>query len=223
MLMSISKEELVALTAKQLENLFGLDKKKEFDKLEGGIYKALEKTEYCFSFNITKYYQKDGSVFFNPFNSSQYTTFLYFLCKVLSQQNSNLLADKVYYLNKTLNNVDLYYEIDLPEIFGLDHALGTVLGRATYSNFFHFSQNCRVGNNHCIYPSFEENIIMLADSTVIGDSHIGHNCIISANTYIKDQDIPDYSLVFGATPNLTIKKIDDSYFRKYSNFNDKKE
>ena len=134
-----------------------------------------------------------------------------------------MLADKVYYLNKTLNSVDLYYEIDLPSIFGLDHALGTVLGRAKYSNFFHFSQNCTVGNNHGIYPSFEENIIMLADSTVIGDAHIGNNCIISANTYIKDQDIPDYSLVFGATPKLIIKKIDDLYFHKYSNFNDKKE
>jgi serine O-acetyltransferase len=215
---SISIEQLTELVVRQLNNLFGLGKE-ETELLTGSMAETVKKVEYCFSFNTTRYYRKGTDVFFNPFQAAQYTIFLYFLGRILFEKNGNsILADKVYYLNRALNGVDLYYEVKLPEVFGLDHPLGSVIGRGRFSNFFHFSQGCTVGNNHGVYPSFAENVIMLAGSTVIGKSHIGDKCIISANTYIKEQDIPGNSVVFGVSPNLVIKKIDDSYFLKYSNF-----
>ena len=54
---------------------------------------------------------------------------------------------------------------------------------------------------------------MYSDSKVIGQSKIGNSVIISANTYIKDENIPDNSIVFGSSPNLTIKRRSNEYMR----------
>ena len=46
---------------------------------------------------------------------------------------------------------------------------------------------------------------MMSDSKILGNSIIGDHCIIAANAYVKDTNIPDHSLVFGQSPNLIIK------------------
>jgi serine O-acetyltransferase len=218
MRISISTKELVDLTSNQLRGLFGLGRE-ETVELTDAVHQILEQVEYCFSYNRNKYYHENDVVVFNPFHSGQFTIYLYFLSRHLFCKGANrLLADKVYYLNKALNCVDIYYEVELPAVFGLDHPVGSVIGRGKYSNFFYFTQNCTVGNNHDIYPVFGENVTLLAGAMVVGNSHIGNNCIISANTCIKDQDVPDDSLVFGQSPDLIIHKKDESYFQKNSFF-----
>jgi serine O-acetyltransferase len=111
-----------------------------------------------------------------------------------------------------LNAVDLYYEVVLPRIFYLDHPVGTVLGRAVYGDYFSFTQNCSVGHNKGVYPVIGENVRMMPGSMILGRSRIGDNVIVSANTYIKDTDIPSCSVVFGSSPNLIIKSKDRDYF-----------
>jgi len=217
-IISISKEKLLDLLIGQLESLFGLDRKSEGWIISDLLEEVLVKTKHCFSFNKNKYYHKKNEVYFHPFHSGQYTIFLYLLSRMLFLQSRLVLADKVYCLNKALNGVDLYHEIELPEIFGLDHPIGTVLGRAKYSDFFYFSQNCTVGNNHGLYPSFGRNVTLLAGAMVIGNCKVGDNCIISAKTFVKDQDIPSNSLVFGTSPKLAIKTKDESYFLENSFF-----
>ena len=46
---------------------------------------------------------------------------------------------------------------------------------------------------------------MLSNAKVLGHSHIGDHVIISANCYIKDQDVPSNTIVFGQSPNLVFK------------------
>lgn len=50
-----------------------------------------------------------------------------------------------------------------------------------------------------------EKVIMYSNSKILGDSYIGDNCIIGANCYIKDSNIPNNTMVFGQYPNLIIK------------------
>lgn len=218
MIISISRDKLFDLLTHQIDNLFGLEGKSDVEILESSLDDVLAKTEHCFSYNKNKYYHKNGQTYFHPFHSGQYSIFLYFLARRLFLEKQVLLADKVYYLNKALNGVDLYHEVELPDIFGLDHPMGTVLGRAKYSDFFYFTQNCTIGNNKGLYPSFGKNITLLAGAMVIGDCKIGDNCIISARTFIKDQDIPSNSLVFGTSPELVVKTKDESYFLENSFF-----
>ena len=86
----------------------------------------------------------------------------------------------------------------------LDHPVGSVLGRAQYGEFFSFSQNCTVGNNKGIYPVIGKNVGMLSGSKILGKCEIGDNVIVAANTYIKDQSVPPYSLVFGGLLPLSL-------------------
>jgi serine O-acetyltransferase len=48
---------------------------------------------------------------------------------------------------------------------------------------------------------------MHSGSKILGKCNIGDNAVISANSYIKDQDVPEGALVFGASPNLVFKHI----------------
>lgn len=179
----------------------------ELEVISSNLDSVLSRLEFCFRHTENKYYQRGGEVFFNPFHSGQWCIFLYYLSNTLFKANSaySVLSDKIYYLNKMLNGCDLFYEVELPPVFMLDHPVGTVLGRAKYGNYFTFTQGCTVGNNKGIYPVFGEHVTMLSDSKVIGSSIVGDNVVISANCYVKDAEIPSNAIVFGQSPHLVIK------------------
>ncbi len=171
------------------------------------IASTLYRVRSCFARLKNKYYHCDGSPVFSPGHTGQYAIFLYYLSHTLRHETDDVeAASGVYALNKMLHNVDLYFEVSLPEVFYLDHPLGTVIGRGTFANYFQFRQNCTVGNNHGIFPRFGTNVQMWSGVTVVGNCTIGNHVTLSAGTYVKDQDIPDYSLVFGRSPDLIIKK-----------------
>lgn len=179
--------------------------------------KVKERLEYCFINTSNKYYKRNDMAYFNPFHSGQWCIFLYYLSNTiyLESKENSITCDKIYYLNRMLNGCDLFYQVSLPDIFSLDHPLGTVIGRGTFKNYFSFAQGCTVGNNKGIFPEFGERVKMLSNSKVLGNSKIGNSVIIAANTFIKDTDIPDYSIVFGSSPHLTIKEYDAENFKKY--------
>jgi serine O-acetyltransferase len=202
----ISKEEIIGNLIKQLESFFTVSTE-EVEILRSVSEKTFERCSYCFSKNPNKYYSRKGEVYFNPYHTGQYTIFLYYYSNSIfkSYTNEYSLADKVYYLNKIMNSCDLYYEIDLPEIFILDHPVGSVIGRAKFGNYFTFGQNCTVGNNRGIFPIIGENVRMAANSMILGNSHIGDNVIIGAGSCVKDQNVPANSIAFGTSPNLIFK------------------
>lgn len=208
MLLAISKDELCKLLIKQLDSLFGVVEDDE-KYICTALDTVLERSEKCFSSSSNKYNYKEKNgikqTYFNPFQSAQYTIYLYFFSNTLSTQAS-LLADKIYYLNKALNGCDLYHQIQLPAIFWVGHPVGSVMGRAQYNDFFFFAQNCTVGNNKGIYPVIGKNVKMCASSSIIGNCKIGDNVIIGAGCTVKDQNIPDNTVVFGVSPNLILKE-----------------
>jgi len=200
-----SRDFILQLISKQLS--FFLINEKELELIEATYPDVLERVKYCFLATKNKYYFKDGETFFNPFHSGQWCIFLYFLSNTLYKKDLaySTTCDKIYYLNKMLNGVDLFYEVNLPDIFMLDHPLGSVIGRGTFSNYFSFSQGNTIGNNKGIYPVLGNNVKLLSNSKVIGNSHIGDNVIIAANTYVKDQNVESNLIVFGSSPNLIFK------------------
>lgn len=212
----IPRDELKSLVLRQVDNLFSIRKQSEKDVLAGAVDIALERCQYCFSRVRTKnkYYSRNGETYFNPFHSGQYSIFLYFVANTIFKgwTEHRTLADRVYYLNKALNCIDIFYEVNMPKVFLLDHPLGSVMGRAVYGEFFRFGQNCTVGNNKGIYPTLGENVRMFSGSKILGRSKIGDHVILSANAYVKDTDIPPCSIVFGSSPSLVIKREDKEYF-----------
>jgi serine O-acetyltransferase len=219
MIISIGEENLVKLVTTQLENNFLCDSL-EAELLKQGIAEALLLTQNCFREVTSKYYwDKNEQLIFNPFHSAQYNIFLYFLSHLTWRKYENpLLADKIYYLNKMLNSCDLFYEVHMPAIFSADHPVGSVIGRGSFKNYFVFQQNCTVGQNKGIYPIFGEFVWLFASSAVIGSSRIGNNVFVSAGAYVKDEDVPDNTIVFGRSPNLILKEKSSSYFYRQSPF-----
>jgi len=137
--------------------------------------------------------------------------FLYYLSHdIYIHRESTVLCDKIYYLNKILNCVDLFYAINLPDAFGAEHPLGSVMGRATYGNGFFFYQGCTVGGTKAkdgtiYYPQLGKDVKMYANSSILGRCKVGNNVQIGAGALVKNEDIPDNSIVFGQSPNLIIK------------------
>jgi len=202
------------LLRRQLGNLFVFDEANEGAVLDQAIDDALARSMHCFGHISNKYYHQRGRPVFDPFHSGQYSIFLYYLSNTISGLDPQYrsLANRVYYLNKALNSVDLYHEAELPKIFFLDHPLGSVLGRGRYSDFFSFSQNCTVGNNQGVFPRFGEDVRMMSGAKVLGDCDVGSHVILSANSYVKDTNIPSCSIVFGSSPDLVLKHKPLEYF-----------
>lgn len=211
MITAISENKILDLLLHQLNNMFMLSDS-ERNEIKLFFPSVMEKLEYCFERTNNKYYHKFvqgfDTPFFNPYHSCQYTIFLYIYSRIVSENTHNfLLADKLYYLNKIMNNCDLFYQIKLPMHWGCEHPCGSIMGRAQYGEGFFFYQCCTVGGNHGYYPIIGNNVWMFAHSQIIGKCNIGSNVKLGAGCLVKDQDIPANSLVFGQSPNLIIKKL----------------
>lgn len=170
------------------------------DYLEAAYKRAL----YCFSRRNTNKYFKKGTI--DVHHTGQYAILLCYLARVAFEAGDRETADRVYALNKALHGFDIFYEVELPNVFFMEHPVGTVLGRAKYSDRLFLGQNVTVGGNKGCYPTIGENVCLHAGCMVVGDSHLGNNIEVSAQAFIRDEVIPDNCLVFGKSPNLVIKQ-----------------
>ena len=203
----MNEKELGKFVLRQMDAAYLLEDSERSQILADGIPMALERLGCCFGRIVAKYY---GS--FDPWRGSHYAIFLYYLSNSLLRAGHARTGEKVYLLNRALHAVDILHEVALPDVWMLDHPVGTVMGRATYGSHFIFSQNCAVGNISGVYPVIGRGVMMSSRSSILGRSTIGDCCIFGSGALVKDTDIPPFSLVFGKSPNLTIKKRDASYF-----------
>lgn len=95
-----------------------------------------------------------------------------------------------------MHSVDWFYEIELPKVFGAEHPVGSVLGRAEYGNKLFVHQNTTIGSSVNKFPRIGENVVLCANSAVLGNSHIGNTVIISAGATVINQDVPDNTIAF---------------------------
>lgn len=220
MICRFSKIFVINMLVKQLTSFYELTTEEQ-DVLNEYYDIVLSKLDYNFSHNDNKYYRKECGenyeAYFDALHSCQWLMFLYTMANKLyhdretvylkqNESDIRVLCDKIYGLSKIMSGADIYYEVDLPCVWKCDHPVGSVIGRAQYGVNFEFSQGCTVGNNHDIYPIFGDNVTMFSNSKVLGACNVGNNVLISANTYILDEDIPQNCVVFGQSPNLIIKK-----------------
>ena len=198
----------------QLNSWYGNICSGETVRIDAVYNSVIERMEKCFSHIKNKYYCSGRETIFNPHHVAQWTMFLYTVGNELSKNGDTDLCDKIYGLSKIVSSADIFYGVEMPEIYFFDHPQGSVLGRAKYSNYFSFSQGCTVGNNKGVYPSFGEHVSMMSNSKVLGCCNVGHHVILSANSYIIDQDVPPYSIVFGMGKDVIIKSITLAQFNE---------
>lgn len=203
---SLNNQALANYISSQLNNFFPDENPTTSTQLLEAIERAEERIYYCFHNIRKKYFHENGVTRFNHLISDQYCMYLYMLSNhVYRDSGDEELATKLYYLNKTLHCVDIFYTSQLPDIFLLVHPLGTIIGRAKFSDYFIAYQGVTVGClNEGIFPTFEGKTIMYANSKVLGDCKIGDNVCLAADTTVINKDIPSNKIVIGKSPSLKL-------------------
>jgi serine O-acetyltransferase len=203
--LSIRVPGLVAYVVKQLNCFFPDDNIITEDTINTIIFEAINRLEQCFQTINLPYYRKDDNPYFNHLHGDHYSSFLYILSRQAYLNGIESVAAKLFLLNKALFGIDAFYAIQLPESFVFVHPIGTILGRANYSNFFVVYQGVTIGANaDGVYPAFSEKTILFSNSSIIGDSKIGSNFIIGAKSSLINSIIPDNKVVVGNFPNHNI-------------------
>jgi serine O-acetyltransferase len=200
--LSLGHHELAVYVRRQFENLFpdGAD----LGDLPAFIDIALGRIEHCFSRVRLKGFFANGEARFSHWHSDQYAIFLYYLANTAFREKpGHPIADKAYALNKALHALDAFYEVELPDVFAVQHPVGTVLGRATYADYFICYHNCTVGANlENDYPSFGRGIVMYGGSRVIGKTAVGDNSFVSTGAIVIDGGaLAGDSVLHGICPN----------------------
>lgn len=208
----LNKEELFDLVNHQINVFWPLNQINI--NYRGSLEIALKRLEKNFLKRNSNIFQYNGEAIFDIRHSVQYCIFLYLYANQLFLDGNINEANTVYYLNKIMNSVDWFYEVNMPEYFGAEHPLSSVVGRAEIDDFLFLYQGTTIGgnwkDNKLYYPVVGKYVSMYSDSKILGDSIVGDYVIVAANTYILNEKIPNGCIVFGQSPNLIIKKKKES-------------
>ena len=203
---SLGRSELAEYLSRQLNTYFPDGRDVSKNVLGHPVDTALQRVEHCFSRICSKYYVEDSSPLFDHLHADHYATFLYFTAAAIYRQGADeRLCAKLVHLNKCLHGLDLFYEVELPDIFLLVHPLGTVLGRAKYADYLVVYQRCGVGSNHGVYPVLGEFVTLRPGASVLGSCRVGTNCTIAADSLLLDRTLDDNLVYIGNPLNHVIK------------------
>jgi serine O-acetyltransferase len=199
---SISKLQLCDQVSSQLKFICPFGNPNREKLLQENISAALERTRVCIN-SVVLWKENE----FNPMHSSQYCIFLYFLANTIWNESRDIeTATELFSLNKALNGIDLFYEIEMPSKFFIGHSVGIVLAKAVYSDYLAVYQNSTVGKNHGVAPKFESGVVMYPNTAVIGRSLVKSGTIIAQNTRIINRDTPGECIVFNSIGNDLVFK-----------------
>ena len=204
--MSLDATGLCRLAANQVNALFDDGQPVPAPGLEDCARLALERLEHCFSRVNNKYFFDGARVLFDHLHGDQYAMWLYLLANELFKQHGPLAAcKKLFLLNKALHGCDIFYEVELPSVFLLVHPLGTVLGRARYSDHLIVYQRVGIGSNHDAYPTLGRHLTLRPGSAVLGNAVVGDYCSIATESLLLDRPLPSHSLYIGNPRSYVIQ------------------
>ena len=192
-LVRFSRADLLRYVVRQLEHFFPDDGNADATEvLRPHMDVALDRLAHCIG-AVRPW--KPGE--FDHLHSSQYTIFLYYLSNTVwkATGNSSLCA-KLFGLNKALNGIDLFYEIDMPPVFFIGHSVGIVFAKATYGNYLVAYQNSTVGKNHGAAPVLGEGVVMYAGTAIIGGCQVGDGTVLSQGTSLVNTNTPGHCTVY---------------------------
>lgn len=188
------RDRLLTYVARQLSHFFpdGTEERVLVAHIEPYLDEALTRLQVCI--NAVRMWRENE---FDYLHSSQYTIFLYFLANSIWRNGGDQsLCTKLFYLNKALNGIDLFYEIEMPSIFFIGHSVGIVLAKATYSDYLVLYQNSTVGKNHGIAPVLQEGVVMYPNTAIIGRCNVASGSVIGQGVSVINRDTPGNCLVF---------------------------
>lgn len=196
------RKELAKYICSQISAIFPSGNSISPKELDRDLSSALDRLEFCFRHIAHPAYSENGGARFNVLNSDQYCHFLYFLANTVhARGGSEVLCQRLFCLNKALHGFNCMYDTQLPQVFWIIHAVGTVLGKATYGSHLVVRQNCTVGALGGHYPVLGDRVVLSAGASVIGRCDIGRNVMIGPGCCVLNRRIPPNTLVT-TTPRI---------------------
>lgn len=190
-ILRMDRARLVRYVAQQLHHTLPDD----FDPctdIEVHLDEALARLHLCI--NAVRSWREDQ---FDPLHSTQYCSFLYFLANTIWHRTGNTeTPTRLFLLNKALNGIDLFYEIEMPPVFFIGHSVGIVFAKATYGNYLVVYQNSTVGKNHGVAPVLGEGVVMYPGTSIIGRCEVGNRTVLSQGTSLINTSTPGDCTVF---------------------------
>ena len=154
---------------------------------------------------------------FNVLQSSQHTTFLYYLSNTIWRRSGDTAAaTRIFLMNKAFNGIDLFYEVAMPEVFYIGHSVGIVLAKATYGNYLVLYQNSTVGRHKDQIPVIGDRVVLYPNTAVIGRSVIGDDAVLSQGVSAVNKTVPAGAIAFrGPTGDLAFQPRPDDLLKEY--------
>ena len=178
------------------------------------IDEALARTQHCID-HVKMWRQGE----FNYLHSSQYCIFLYYLANTIWRATrDNAVPTRLFLLNKALNGIDLFYEIEMPKVFFIGHSVGIVLVKATYGEYLALYQNSTVGRSGADIPVIGERVVMHPNCAIIGRSAVADGTVLSYGTQVINNATQAEMVAYNAGGGaLTFKapkrKLIEDFFR----------
>ncbi len=180
---------------------------------DGGVHRirplvdrVLERIDYCFADVALAGYKRGGEVYFNHLHGDQSAVFWYYASHIAyAEFEDEALAAKCMLVNKARNGIVVTYSTKLPDRMLLIHTVGSMLGKATYGDYFVATQNVTVGTQRGKMPQFGEGVVLYPGSSVIGDCRLGDGARVSIGTVVLDRHVEANCVATGGSGELLVK------------------
>lgn len=200
---TLPAEALAHYIARQLEQFFPDGENGSEREITRHLSGALDRLAEIAASVHPPLFRRAGEIAFDHLHSDQYAAFLYLLAHSIGTSGGPTgLATKLYLLNKALHGLDVFYEVKLPRLFLFMHPVGTVLGRAEYSDCFIAMQQCTVGNIRGEYPKLGRGTVLCAGSAILGAAELGDGVTLGAGSLVVGSAIQSNTTVVGRARDL---------------------
>ena len=208
-----TRESLVAYLTAQCAHIVPDGREDAFRKaVDAHLDEALERMHVCI--NACAPWRPDQ---FNVLQSSQHCILLYFLSNTIYRRSGDTAAaTRLFLMNKALNGIDLFYEIQMPPVFYIGHSVGIVLAKATYGNYLVLYQNSTVGRHKDQIPVIGDRVVLYPNTAVIGRSVIGDDAVLSQGVSAVNKSVPERVIAFrGGGSDLAYQPRPDDLLKEY--------
>ena len=143
-------------------------------------------------------------------NTGWLPVFLYRLARVMNESNySDQSKYQLHFVMKVLCMCEIYWSSEIGVGLRIDHGLGTVIGsRSKIGKGLLIHHGCTIGHKE-IYklvegPRIGDDVVLCANSQILGNITVGDKTIISANSLLLDST--DGNEIVAGNPAKRIKR-----------------
>lgn len=208
-----TRESLLAYTVAQCAFVVPDGREAVFRAVvDAHLDEALERLHRCI--NACAPWRPDE---FNVLQSSQHTTYLYYLANTIWARSGDTEAPtRLFLMNKAFNGIDLFYEIAMPEVFYIGHSVGIVLAKATYGNHLVLYQNVTVGRHKDHIPVIGDRVVLYPGSAVAAGSVVEDDVVVSQGVRVINKRVPRGMIAFaGASGELVFRPRPGDLLQEY--------